>query len=285
MSGHGTTAGFQRHRKEGSDPCEPCAAAMTRYQKRWRHQRAQGITRLVDSTAAREHADRLHAVGMSYSSIAKAAGLSRSTLHHVTRGSSNQAKRAVVEAILSVTGPVYSPSDDQDETFVPRIGACRRIQALLAIGWTHAEMYRRSGVTTAVLLNQRGDTITVRNHVRVARLYDELSSTPGPSHLSRGWARKRGYLAPIWWDDDTIDDPAHVPSTDEENPQDLLWADFEHLERYEGLTIEEAAPRLGVTSRTLYRIRKMRSDHEDEQGDPDAADDHRRGDRDLAHAG
>jgi hypothetical protein len=45
----------------------------------------------------------------------------------------------------------------------------------------------------------------------VAELYAELESTPGPSRRVAVTAPARGYLAPAWWDVDTIDDPDARP--------------------------------------------------------------------------
>lgn len=105
----------------------------------------------------------------------------------------------------------YTAHKKADETFVPRIGAARRIEALLALGWTHAHMRATSGVNTAVVLHQDGEWITVRNHARIVAMYDELSMTLGPSARTRGRVAKLGYAPPLAWDEEQIDNPKARP--------------------------------------------------------------------------
>jgi hypothetical protein len=94
----------------------------------------------------------------------------------------------------------------------PSIGAARRIQALYAIGWTGDAIGAELGVG-----RDRVRQIASRPRVRtataaaVADLYRRLSNTPGPSRVTEGNARSRGYVPPIGWDDDTLDDPDAQP--------------------------------------------------------------------------
>jgi hypothetical protein len=165
----------------------------------------------MDSTPVLAHVMSLHDAGMSYGSIASAAGLNRSTLTKIVRDRQPKVTQRIATALYSVTGPVYDGVDPEDETFVPRIGAVRRVQALLAIGWTHKAMSALVGQGsnwTANFVHQQGTWVTRRNHLRVVALYDELWDKPGPSAATRGRAARKGYLPPLAWDDDSIDDPA-----------------------------------------------------------------------------
>lgn len=157
----------------------------------------------------RRHVQHLRTVkGMSYSSICKRAGVPKTVLSRFITGRDKTIHPHAAIALMGVQGPRLTPTAPDDETFVPACGTRRRIQALLYLGWTHQEMRRRSGVRTAVTLAGKGEWVTVQTHVRIARLYDELWDVQGPSPITRRWARKRGYLPPMAWDDDTIDDPS-----------------------------------------------------------------------------
>lgn len=95
---------------------------------------------------------------------------------------------------------------------VDATGTHRRLRALMAIGWRARDIAPRIGWPSGEL-----DTIFRRSSVhrdtaaRVTAVYDELADTPGPSDQTRRRAVRAGWLAPLWWDDDVIDDPAHTP--------------------------------------------------------------------------
>jgi hypothetical protein len=96
---------------------------------------------------------------------------------------------------------------------IPADGCRRRIQALLAIGWTGSFIAAELGVSRARLsyLTSRQEAVTPRTAAAVSALYDRLSSQPGPSAMTRGHAAAAGYVPPIGWDDDAIDDPGALP--------------------------------------------------------------------------
>lgn len=96
---------------------------------------------------------------------------------------------------------------------VDSTGTIRRIQALLALGWTYTELGRRAGGFTqdwAAMIIKSSKTNS-HTRQRVADLYAELSMTIGPSSQGRTRAQAKGWLPPLAWDDDTIDDPAAQP--------------------------------------------------------------------------
>lgn len=250
---HGTSGGYSAHKKAGEQPCEACAAAYAKWSKHWRLDNARGIARLIDATGVQAHIAQLRGLGMSRGSIASAAGISRTTLHNVEHNRLVQTSTA--RKILAVRGPVWSPADAADETFVPRLGAARRIEALLALGWTHAHMRASSGVNTAVVLHQEGEWITVRNHARIAAMYDDLSMTPGPSARTRGRAAKLGYAPPLAWDEGEIDKPnARAKGHDNRKHGGKHVSVGAVVElRDMGLTAPQIADRLGCCRETVFR--------------------------------
>ena len=171
------------------------------YHKKWKYDRHQGKLRLADTQPARLHIAFCLGAGMSLRAIAGAGGLSVSAVHHIHLGQ-EKARRATIAAILAVEpGVTTEATPDTTEPFVPKVGAVRRIQALIAIGYPHHEQQRISGVQTHTVLSQRGRWITASTHPAIARMYDDLSMVPGPSSISRARAAARGYAPPLAWDD------------------------------------------------------------------------------------
>jgi transcriptional regulator with XRE-family HTH domain len=104
---------------------------------------------------------------------------------------------------------------------VPVIGTRRRLQALCAIGYSQPELARLLGVTQQrVWQYLAGPRPTVRrtSAAKVAALYDRLADTPSANPRARcsiNAAERNGWLPPLWWDDDTIDDADWQPPTAE----------------------------------------------------------------------
>ena len=97
---------------------------------------------------------------------------------------------------------------------VPKVGAVRRIQALMALGWPRRELAKRAGYAGdafALLLNGQRQRITIETHQRIVALYEDLCMTLGPSNSSRIRAASAGFAVPLAWDDETIDDPTARP--------------------------------------------------------------------------
>jgi hypothetical protein len=99
-------------------------------------------------------------------------------------------------------------------------GTRRRIEALVALGWTFNELDRRLGRSTGFTSRQRvhaaaGRPVFQSTAQAYTRLYDELSMRVPPADFfvrrSRTRALRLGWVVPLAWDDDTIDNPAARP--------------------------------------------------------------------------
>jgi hypothetical protein len=103
-------------------------------------------------------------------------------------------------------------------TAVPSVGIARRLQALAVVGWSTEDL--------AVLLRTAGPNVrrwqlgvhgfvTPTAAARVAAVYDAVWDQPPPGRYVlkvQRRAAKRGWLPPLAWDEDTIDDPGVGPT-------------------------------------------------------------------------
>lgn len=262
--------------------CPETRAAQAAYHRKWRDE--NWGRKLVDAAPAREHLERLVATGSTATSIAEATGVSMFTVCRVLKGHPVVHHRTA--EVLLKAGSAFGEK-------VPAIGTNRRVQALYVMGWPREEIGRRLGVS-----KQRVGQLSVAHVVlrdtaaAVARVYDELSMTPGPSRETSARALRWGYRPPLWWDDDTIDDG--TPCQDVlENVQDIYnpgkddldevaierfvagdlnWQSLSTAERIEaavrmdrsGISRNTIADRTRLNSRTLWDALRARVPSESE---------------------
>ncbi|WP_404380403.1 hypothetical protein LL946_10525 [Knoellia locipacati] len=181
------------------------------YNKAWEVQyardRAHGRRRYVDANPTRAKLQRFVDANVPYRAISRACGLSDTAVGNIVDGRNTHVQRATAERIDALTlNAIY----DQAHGTVPSIGAQRRVQALMALGWPKQEL-EAAGIPSAQLVTRPRSRISVEGWQQVRDVYDELSMTRGPSELTRSRAIARGYPPPLAWDDDTLDDPQATP--------------------------------------------------------------------------
>lgn len=92
----------------------------------------------------------------------------------------------------------------------------RRLQALVTLGWSVTALGRRLNLSCSNVhtLMGQGRVLEVKRR-QVVALYDEMwAQRPGPSGAATRatrYAANRGWVSPLAWDDDTIDDPHASP--------------------------------------------------------------------------
>ena len=99
-------------------------------------------------------------------------------------------------------------------------GSRRRVQALIALGWSVRNIAERLGGTEMVVTHiLTRPTITAAKAKRVAQVFDQMSmrlppdTTPDERRAisrSRNRAAREGWVTPLAWDDD-IDNPDATP--------------------------------------------------------------------------
>lgn len=197
---HGTQTGYRCGCR-----CDDCTAALRVAAKRRNLRAAEGRPTLVDGAPVVAHVERLMSAGLSRRQVAHAAGVTESTLAALMIGKTRRIHRERAAALLAVRLPVTP------------IGVQRRARALIAAGWTRADLARILGLTPRRVASYLSDTVpgivwpvTVD---RITTAYRDLWRGPEhPSPASLRWAARLGWATAAAWDDDRIDDPRARPS-------------------------------------------------------------------------
>jgi len=215
--------------------CLPCAGASSDYDLEMSRQKAYGRWNgLVDAEPARQHVRALMAQGMGWKRIAAASSVPTGTLWKLLYGKPGRNSNSVPSKRIQPATErrlMAVRLDLADGARIDSTGAARRIQALVALGWSLSKIAARLGILRSNFtdLAQGRTHITVAHDKAVRALYAEWSMQLPPqtewrdkiaANRARNYARTLRWLPPLAWDDDTIDDPAATPGTAAE-AQDL----------------------------------------------------------------
>lgn len=195
---------------KGCDGCQRYAA----WHKRLHSLRlANGERTTVPIAEVRAHLDKLAAAGMTPKMIQAGGPVHRSTLAGLLyKPGRRTVAEPVARRILAIPVPAQPATPPPRSHITDPTGTLRRVQALARIGWT----YRH--ISAAAQTSHRLEHYAVQNSVThetaaaIARAYDLLSMTPGPSSRVASRAAKFGWAPPLAWDDDTIGDPNAIPA-------------------------------------------------------------------------
>lgn len=222
---HGTRQGYVIDKCR----CLPCRDAATAYEKKRVRQKAYGRTGRVDAAPAREHLLWLMTQGTSYKHAARLSGVSLTVISTLIYGRPDRrghkppytCSAATAERILAVQP---DPWQRPDGARVNSTGTHRRVQALVYVGWSQQHLANRIGMNRANFFKlMLAAEVTVGTAKKIRVLYDELWNVTPPrsTHAerssytrSRKHAAAHGWLPPLAWDDDSIDDPDAEPYRD-----------------------------------------------------------------------
>lgn len=240
--------------------CRPCTDACAAYE-RARTRRVIRETyhpdesRMVDAEPVRAHVRALSAQGMGWKRVARAANVANGTLYPILYGKHSpdprecrpprkRISRDIADRILAVH-PVLADGARTDAT-----GTRRRLQALVAVGYSRAWLAEQIGVTpsnaTALFAGHR-QQVLARTAKAVAELYERSWSTPGQRSRARNDALRLGWAPPLAWDDDTIDDPDVGPFGLAPEPHPITVA---HMR---GMTAADIARAFNVSTVTVSK--------------------------------
>lgn len=185
-----------------------------------------------ETKRARDHLVRLSQRGMSSYDMAEQTPFHQTTinaiLHGYRTGPDGQSelkriRRTTYDEVMKIR---YETSPDRQGSFIDDTGTVRRLQALVADGYSYnliAEHVRSSSGNSPIwkLTNQMYESrkVSSRMAFQVRQAYRKLcSTTPQDMGLSKiaigrakAGARRNGFIPSIHWDDDTIDNPDAFP--------------------------------------------------------------------------
>jgi hypothetical protein len=198
---------------------------------------------------------------MGRAEISRRSGLCPSAIVRLLRGD-QRTLATKLYASLAAVRPVAAA--DQPSGEVDATGTRRRIQALVALGWSNSKIAKAAGIAECNIarLLTPGERCFSETRRRVAAAYDELwdkTPPPNPGHsdvFSRKRAAANGWAKPMAWDDGHgphgIDNPNATPYTDPEQGAVETMADKARWLFEGGLRLPTILERLDTTRPTLY---------------------------------
>ena len=219
--------------------CFACGIGFSRRVARRKQLQAAGLydNGRTDAAPIREHLATLADAGIHYNRVATIAGISLTSVKGLTIGQPRRdGSRAVQQTIRrDLAAAILAVKPDYDAlpegAHISTRGATRRIQALVAIGYSVGSL--------AALLDMQPSNlghllhrvrITVRVHRRIANLYDRLWCVPAPAttrqeRRSRTYAlrtaRARRWVPPLAWDDIDFDPAPQSPKRDRDSVDEV----------------------------------------------------------------
>ena len=230
----------------------------------------RATTDLVDADPVRDHVNRLRTAGLGRRRIATLAGVSSGAVWKLLYGDppTQRLRPDTAAKLLGV------PLDPADGALVPAVGARRRLQALIVIGWPQAQLAAALGMAPGNfnrLLHDDGPLLGGTVRAIQAAYAERWNATPpqqtparrGAITRARRYGAARGWAPPQAWDDDIIDDPAAVPDLGGDVARSpgrprVDLDEVEHLER-SGAHITEIARRMRCSVSAIEQARLRRA--------------------------
>lgn len=218
---HGTNA---KYHLEGCR-CYPCSSAASDYDISRRRAIAYGRWHpFVDAEPVRQHVRALGEFGIGWMRAARLSDVPRGVVSKLLYGDAQRSlapsKRMRAKNALALLALEPTLDNLGARTRIDATGTRRRLQALVAAGWTQSELARQLGMNRANFAKTIVSITVEVTTVRAAHaLYDQLwNQNPADHGVPRRWAdaarakaRADGWAPVGAWDDDRIDDPAAFP--------------------------------------------------------------------------
>lgn len=244
----------------------------------YQRDRAHGRARYVDAEPVRRKLRQLLDSDVPVRALSRSSGLSAPAIHAIANGDRTHVQRKTAKQIAQLR--LADIFEQQQSGLVPKVGAVRRLHALMAMGWTKDLLTEAGATSLPRVLSGAGNLITLAKWREIKAVYDQLSMTPGPSPQTKRRSLRRGYAPPLAWDDGTIDNRYSRPQTAESLPAgtdmiDMVAVDraiartgaaatLTPAERLEvvramaaaGASDPQIAQHLNVVDRTILRIRQ-----------------------------
>ncbi len=269
---HGTYAAYTLDKCR----CISCCAASSAYDSDRLRQQAYGRwDNLLPAQPVRDHVAALRAAGMGAKTIAAAAGVSHGAMSKLLYGTTGRApseriSKANRDKILAV--PLPGALDLADAARVDSTGTRRRLESLIALGWSvkrlAAEHHLDRQALDAAL---RWQPVLARTARAVAAMHQQIGDRRPPERTtgekgaaarSRSRAQAAGWVVPAMWDEDDLDDPYAEPPTMGSGRATVDLDEWALLVR-SGVNPSTAARRVGVhAANAIGTIDKLARQHE-----------------------
>lgn len=174
---------------------------------------------LRDAEPVRQHIAALRAAGYSLPDIQRKARISSATLARLLYdGVNKRAKRIRPEVADRVLAVPVTTAPVKPSTIIDATGTRRRLQALVAMGWTLRALGPQLGFHPRRLTDLiHADQVLASTARRIADGYRTMQTRDPRDHgvpdrsinMARNLAAREGWHGPLAWDD--IDDPACKP--------------------------------------------------------------------------
>lgn len=216
---HGELSTYNQHKCR----CEPCRAKSRNTAAKNTRLKAYGRSPFTDAEPARQHIAKLRADGMGLQRIADLSGVARTILCGLIWGSPSEGVKPTKRLRRDNAARILAVELDVDpRTTVDGTGTTRRLQALAAIGWSAPLISDRTGICIDQIRRlTRGQQRPQRSTAEaIAAAYDEMWKEQPPQattarrivvRRARNDAERKGWVGPLAWEDDTIDDPDAEP--------------------------------------------------------------------------
>ncbi len=210
--------------------CQPCVDAHNRRERTRTRQKAYGRfdTGLIDADPVREHILKLGEFGIGYKRVAELAGVGITGVRSLIWGRQDPGprygeipKRVAREKAAKILAVQATIENLGARKSIPARGAHRRVQALVARGWSLSKIAERLGMNGSNMSSfMKRTMIGAGTHRAIVELYEELWDQAPPHDEWRDkiaysrsveFARQRRWLPPLAWDDIDLDDEPPAP--------------------------------------------------------------------------
>ena len=192
--------------------CQPCRDAVNAYQKRLHYDHYNGKSRRIDATETKAHVQALLDAGCTFHQISEATGKAvfEAQIRNLMTGNKIYGKdvtwlhQHTVDALLAVT---YQQCMEHDY-LLPAELMMRRVRALQYMGHSIPTIAERIGVSDSMgyTWGERSTMVKASTLRKIDAVYAELSMVRGDNERTRWAAFREGYVPPMAWDEDTIND-------------------------------------------------------------------------------
>lgn len=209
--------------------CAECRAAVAARAREVYRKKAYGTWNpRADAGPVRDHVRSLMDYGIGYERVAELASVPRATVVRLLYGRpaageppTRHLGRETADRLLALRP---NPALLRDGASVDACGTRRRLQALVACGWSPRRLAALLTLTpehTRAIVEGTARAVGAGTARRARELYDRLWNQAPPEGTryersaatrARRHAEQERWPLPMAWDDDTIDDPAARPA-------------------------------------------------------------------------